>query len=119
MLLPQHKLTKLQIGASARTVFNFAEAYGRIASEQQGPHHIPERLPSEREMSDMLANAELLKRSLDQMRDLVQVSLQSERARDVAKAKSMYEDDQDMPMYNDGKTAYAMSSEVKKRRGVS
>ncbi|KAI9172452.1 hypothetical protein HJFPF1_01954 [Paramyrothecium foliicola] len=108
-----------RIGSASRTVFNFAEAYGRIAQEQQGPHHIPERLPTEREVADMLANNELVKRSLEQVRDLVQASIQSERAREGAKMKGPYEEDQDMAMYADGgKPQYGMA-EGKRKRGVS
>lgn len=68
-------------------------------------------------MADMLANAEMLKRSLDQLRDLVMVSIQS-AAREGAKPKGPYEDDQDAPMYAEGKPPYSMP-DVKRRRGVS
>ncbi|KFA46680.1 hypothetical protein S40293_08086 [Stachybotrys chartarum IBT 40293] len=104
-----------RVGASSRTIYHFAEAYGRIAQEQQGPHYIQERLPTEREMADMLANAEMLKRSLDQLRDLVMVSIQS-AAREGAKPKGPYDDDQDVPMYAEGKPPYSMP-DVKRRRG--
>ena len=108
----------VQIGSASRTIFNFAEAYGRIAQEQQGPHHIPERLPTEREVADMLANNDLMKRSLEQVRDLVQASIQSERAREGPKMKGPYEDDQDVAMYADGvKPQYV--NEKKRPRGVS
>jgi hypothetical protein len=107
-----------RIGSTSRTVFNFAEAYGRIAQEQQGPHQIPERLPTEREVADMLANADLMKRSLEQVRDLVQASIQSERAREGTKMKGPYEEDQDVAMYVDGsKSQYV--PEKKRARGVS
>jgi hypothetical protein len=106
-----------RIGSAARTTFNFAEAYGRIAQEQQGPHHIPERLPTEREVADMLSNTELIRRSLEQVRDLVQASIQSERAREGAKMKGSYEEDSDVAMYTDGnKPQYAMA-EGKRKRG--
>ncbi|KAL6908290.1 hypothetical protein GGI43DRAFT_379154 [Trichoderma evansii] len=106
-----------RIGTCSRTIFNFAEAYGRIAQEQHGSQPIPERLPTEREVSDMLSNVEYLKRSLEQCREVIVASLQSERARDGAKPKGPYDDDQDVQMYNDSmKQPYGMT-EVKKRRG--
>ncbi|KAF7546151.1 hypothetical protein G7046_g9388 [Stylonectria norvegica] len=90
-----------RIGTSSRTIFNFAEAYSRIAQEQHSAHPIPERLPTEREVSDMLGNIELIKRSLEQVRDLVQASIQNERAREGAKMKG-YEEEHDGSMYSDG-----------------
>lgn len=108
-----------QIGSCSRTVFNFAEAYGRIAQEQHGPQPIPERLPTEREVGEMLHNVEYLKRSLEQVREVIVASIQSERAREGAKVKGPYDEDQDVQMYGDGiKPQYGIA-EVKKRRGVS
>lgn len=108
-----------QIGSSSRTVFNFAEAYSRIASEQHLPQTVPERLPTEREVGDMIANVELMKRSLEQVRELVQVSLQNERVREGAQVKANYEEQEDISMYggDNAKSAYPLN-EVKKRRGV-
>ncbi len=100
-------------------MFNFAEAYSRIAQEQHGPHPIPERLPTEREVSDMLGNVELMKRSLEQVRDLVQASIQNERAREGVKVKGPYEEELDVPMYGDAMKPQYGIAEVKKRRGVS
>jgi hypothetical protein len=80
-----------------------------------------ERLPTDRELTDMLNNVELIKRSLEQVRDLVHQSAQTERIRDGAKLpKGPYDEDQDMPMYGEQMKApqYAMG-ETKKRRGVS
>ncbi|RDA82599.1 hypothetical protein CP532_6327 [Ophiocordyceps camponoti-leonardi (nom. inval.)] len=108
-----------RIGSSSRTIYTFAEAYTRIAREQHGSQPIPERLPTEREVNEMLVNVDLIKRSLDQVKDAIQASIQSERAREGAKAKSStYDDDHDMAMYGDAmKPQYAMQHEVKKRRG--
>ncbi|KAM4066132.1 GATA zinc finger domain-containing protein [Hirsutella rhossiliensis] len=108
-----------RIGSSSRVIFNFAEAYTRIAREQHGSQPIPERLPTEREVGDMLANLEVIKQSFDQVKDAVQASIQSERAREGIKIKGTYEEDHDVPMYGDAmKPQYAMPShEVKKRRG--
>ncbi|CAM1500971.1 Fc.00g101330.m01.CDS01 [Cosmosporella sp. VM-42] len=106
-----------RIGSSSRTIFNFAEAYSRIAQEQHGAHPIPERLPTEREVSDMLGNIELIKRSLEQVRDIVQASIQSERAREGAKMKGPFEEDHDVAMYGDGMKPQYGIAEVKKRRG--
>ena len=69
----------------------------------------------------MLANAEYIKRSLEQVREVVQASIQSERAREGAKMKGHYEDghSHDVPMYGDGMKPHYPVTEVKKRRGVS
>ena len=102
-------------------MFNFAEAYSRIALEQQGHSPIPERLPTDREIGDMMGNSEMLKRSLEQLRDLVHQSAQTERTRDGAKQpKGPYDEDQEMSMYGEHMKApqYAMN-DTKKRRGVS
>lgn len=106
-----------RIGSSSRTIFNFAEAYSRIAQEQHGAHPIPARLPTEREVSDMISNIELVKRSLEQVRDLVQTSIQNERAREGAKMKGPYEEEHDVNMYGDGMKPQYGITEVKKRRG--
>lgn len=105
-----------QIGTHSRTIFNFAEAYGRAAQEQQGGPPTIERLPSEREVNEMLANVDYIKRSLEQVRDIVQ---HTERAREGAKAKGAYEESHDVSMYNDGMKPHYPVNEVKKRRGVS
>lgn len=106
---------------ASRTMFTFADAYSRIAQEQHGPHHIPERLPTEQEVNDMIANAELIRNSLEFVRDVVQQSIRSERAREGNKPKAPmhYDDEEDVHMYGEGmKTQYTIT-EVKKRRGVS
>ncbi|ORY68820.1 uncharacterized protein BCR38DRAFT_139605 [Pseudomassariella vexata] len=98
-----------------RTICNFAEAYGNIASEQHGGHPIPERLPTEREVSEMLSNADYLRKSLENVRELVQHSL-AEKAREGGKHKGPYDDD-DISMYGDGMKQHYSLGEVKKRRG--
>ncbi|KAH7303615.1 hypothetical protein B0I35DRAFT_498103, partial [Stachybotrys elegans] len=116
-----HSRYDAPIGSAARTIFTIAEAYGRIAQEQQGgSHHGPDRLPTEREMAKMLLNADLLKRSLERMREPVVVTMQNDRAREGIKPKGPYEEDPDVTMYTEGgKPAYPMAAEVKKRRGVT
>ncbi|KAG7415203.1 Biofilm regulator 1 [Fusarium oxysporum f. sp. rapae] len=74
-----------QISSLSRTILVYAEKYNRIACEQHGAHVISERLPTEWELSSMLSNMELIKRSLEHIKDLVQTSIQNERAREGAK----------------------------------
>ncbi|KAK7215442.1 hypothetical protein V2G26_003445 [Clonostachys chloroleuca] len=108
-----------RMAQASRTMFTFADAYSRIAQEQHGPHHIPERLPTEQEVNDMIANAELIRNSLEFVRDVVQQSIRSERAREGNKPKAPmhYDDEEDVHMYGEGmKTQYTIT-EVKKRRG--
>ncbi|ENH65566.1 GATA zinc finger domain-containing protein 15 [Fusarium oxysporum f. sp. cubense race 1] len=76
-----------QISSSSRTILNCAEKYNRIACEQHGAHVILERLPTEWELSSMLSNMELIKRSLEHIEDFVQTSIQNERASEGAKMK--------------------------------
>lgn len=67
----------------------------------------------------MIGNNEIIRQSLEYVRDVVQQSIRRERAREGAKVKaSSYEEDDDVPMYGENvKAQYAMT-EVKKRRGV-
>ncbi|KAH7124868.1 hypothetical protein B0J13DRAFT_149677 [Dactylonectria estremocensis] len=103
-----------QIGSCSHTVLNFSEAYSRIAQEQHGAHPIPDILPTERDISDMLANIEFIKLYLEQVRGLVQTSSQNERAREAAKIKDLNEA-HDVPVYGDAmKPQYGMI-EVKTR----
>ncbi|OHE99134.1 GATA zinc finger [Colletotrichum orchidophilum] len=102
-----------QIGGATRTIYNFAEAYGKIAAEQQGAHPLHERLPTERELNDMIDNVEYIRNSLDSVRQVVKES--NERVRAAGKQKGY--DDEDTPMYDGmNKNNYGIT-EVKKRRG--
>ncbi|KAK1964518.1 GATA zinc finger protein [Colletotrichum sublineola] len=102
-----------RIAGATRTIYNFAEAYGRIAAEQHGGHPLPDRLPTEREVNDMLDNVDYIRNSLDSVRQLVKES--NERVRAAGKQKG-YEDE-DTPMYDGmNKNNYGIT-EVKKRRG--
>ncbi|RYP50557.1 hypothetical protein DL768_003953 [Monosporascus sp. mg162] len=106
-----------RISWSARTVYNFAEAYGKLASEQHSGHPIPERLPSEKEVTEMLSNINFIKQSLENVRELVQHSIRTEKAREGGRHKGQYDGDDDVSMYGDGmKQSYGLG-EVKKRRG--
>ncbi|KAJ0158201.1 GATA zinc finger domain-containing protein 10 [Colletotrichum tanaceti] len=102
-----------RMAGSARTIYNFAEAYGRIAAEQHGGHPLPDRLPTEREVIEMLESVDYIRNSLDSVRQVIKESEQ--RIRAAGKQKG-YEDE-DMPMYDGmNKNNYGMT-EVKKRRG--
>ncbi|ROW03140.1 hypothetical protein VPNG_08143 [Cytospora leucostoma] len=115
----QYQESLAKIASGSRTIFNFADAYGRCAAEEQGPgsHPMPTRLPSEREIGDMLNMAEWMKGMLDGLRTMVQQSaVMNDRAREASRGKGPYEDEE-MAMYGDGmKSAYEMAG-VKKRRG--
>jgi hypothetical protein len=105
----------LQIATGARTIFNFADGYHKIVGEHTTPRMIPERLPTEREMTEMLSNVEYMKQSLEQLRDQVQQNLRHEQMQ--GKMKGPYEDE-DVQMYDTAKPTFGVT-EVKKRRGVS
>ncbi|KAK1469135.1 GATA zinc finger [Colletotrichum melonis] len=102
-----------RIGSATRTIFNFAEAYGKIAAEQQGAHHpLHDRLPTEQELNEMIDNVEYIRNSLDSVRQVVKES--NERVRAAGKQKGY--DDEDTPMYDGMNKTYGIT-EVKKRRG--
>lgn len=58
-------LTDIQIAWNANTLRNFAEAYMKVASEQHGGQPIPERLPTEKEVSDLIDVTMWLKSQLE------------------------------------------------------
>jgi hypothetical protein len=103
---------------ASRTVYNFAEAYANIASEQHGGQPIPQRLPTDKEVSEMLHNTDYLKKTLESIREVVHHSIANEKAREGGKHRGPYDDD-DVSMYGDGMKQHYSLGEVKKRRGVS
>jgi len=105
-----------KIGSASRTVFNFSDAYGKLAREEITAHPIPTRLPNERELGEMITNAEWIRGMLENVRGIVQQSIQNERAREGTRANPPYENE-DAPMFEDGlKSSYSIT-EVRKRRG--
>ncbi|KAI1439301.1 hypothetical protein GGR50DRAFT_16250 [Xylaria sp. CBS 124048] len=107
-----------KIAWNANTIRNFAEAYIKVASEQHGGHPIPERLPTEKEVSSLIDLSMWLKSQLENVRDIVQHSL-AEKARDSNRNSGPnYDGDDDMSMYGDNvKPSSFGLGEVKKRRG--
>ncbi|KAI1112648.1 hypothetical protein F5Y14DRAFT_250723 [Nemania sp. NC0429] len=103
---------------NANTLSNFAESYLKVASEQHGGQPIPERLPTEKEVSDLIDVTIWLKNQLENVRDIVQHSL-AEKARDSSRNSGpSYDGDDDSSMYGDnGKPSSYGLGEVKKRRG--
>lgn len=67
----------------------------------------------------MLGNIERIKRSLEQVRDLVQTSIQNGRACEGAKLKDPNEEEHDVPMHRDAMKPQHGMPEVKKRQRVS
>ncbi|WZH50241.1 GATA-type domain-containing protein [Fusarium acuminatum] len=108
-----------RISSSSRTILHCAEAYSRLAREQHGAHLIPKRLPTEWELSDMLSNMELIKRSLEYVKDLVQTSIQIERTREGGKMKYLYKKEHHAPIYGHAIQPSLDITEIKKRRAVS
>ncbi|KAJ4177097.1 hypothetical protein NW755_014051, partial [Fusarium falciforme] len=99
-----------QIGSCSHKILNFSEVYTRITQEQHGAHPTLSRLPTERDISDMLGNVERIERHLEQVRSLLQTLSRNERAREAAKMKSPYEEDHDVPMHGDAmKPQYGMT----------
>ncbi|KAH6959952.1 hypothetical protein BKA56DRAFT_500346, partial [Ilyonectria sp. MPI-CAGE-AT-0026] len=106
-----------RIGFLSRTIFNFADAYSTIAQAQHGALPISERLPTEQEVSDMLGNIELMERWFEQVKVLVQASIQNKSARGGVKLKGPCEEEHDVLMYGDGMKPQYGIVEFKKRRG--
>ncbi|KAL2758083.1 hypothetical protein ACRALDRAFT_2119163 [Sodiomyces alcalophilus JCM 7366] len=104
-----------RISRSSRTIAGFADGWVRIAAEQHGAQPIPERLPTEREVTDMLNAADYVRSSLEAVRHLVQET--NERARLAGKTKSYEPEDAPPPMYENAKPNGYGTGEVKKRRG--
>ncbi len=91
-----------------------------MASEQHGGQPIPERLPSEKEVSELIDISIWLKSQLENVRDIVQHSM-AEKARDSNRNDgTSYDGDDDISMYGDNvkPSPYGLG-ESKKRRGVS
>jgi hypothetical protein len=103
---------------ASRTVYNFAEAYATLASEQPTGQPLPHRLPTDKEVAEMLNNTDFLKKTLDSIREVVHHSMANEKAREGGKHRGSYDDD-DVSMYSDSTKQHFSLSEVKKRRGVS
>ncbi|EXA29439.1 hypothetical protein FOVG_19078 [Fusarium oxysporum f. sp. pisi HDV247] len=108
--------TLSRISSSSRTILHCAEVYSRIAREQHGAHLIPESLPTEWEVSDMLSNMELIKRSLEHVRDLVQTSIQNERTREGVKMNCFYKEEHYAPIYGHAMQLSFGMTEIKKRQ---
>ncbi|EFW99122.1 hypothetical protein CMQ_5543 [Grosmannia clavigera kw1407] len=108
-----------KIGTNSRTIYNFAEAFGSIAREEHSPQPMPGRMPSDREVCDMINNAEWLKTMLEHLRSIVQQTVVNDRgSNNSVRQKTQSFDDSDTPIYGDpsGKP-YNTLNEVKKRRG--
>ncbi|KAI7771978.1 hypothetical protein LZL87_011671 [Fusarium oxysporum] len=104
------------ISSSSRTILNCVEAYNRISREQHGTHLIPERLPTEWELSDMLGNMELIKRSLEHVKDLVQTSIQKERTHEGVNMECLYRGGNHAPISKHTMQPSFSVTEIKKKR---
>ncbi|KAH7186626.1 hypothetical protein DER44DRAFT_858810 [Fusarium oxysporum] len=102
--------------SSSRTILNCVEACNRISREQHGTHLIPERLPTEWELSDMLGNMELIKRSLEHVKDLVQTSIQNERTHEGVKMECLYRGENHAPISTHTMQPSFSMTEIKKQR---
>lgn len=87
-------------------ILGFAEVFGRMALEQHGTRRTIERLPTEQEVNGILANVDLLSRSLQQVKDVVEASKQSERIQKGANVEGSFQEDQDVPTCWDGLPAH-------------
>jgi hypothetical protein len=67
----------------------------------------------------MLSNMELIKRSLEYVKGLVQTSIQNERTREGAKIKCLYKEEHRAPISGHAVQPSLDMTETKKRRAVS
>ncbi|KAK1771186.1 hypothetical protein QBC33DRAFT_235652 [Phialemonium atrogriseum] len=104
-----------RVAGSARTLFHFAEAFDAAAREQHGAQPIPSRLPTENEVTLMLDNVYMMKKCLEDVRNMVQQSrIINERTRENNARKPFEEDE---PGYPEAVKAQFGMGEVKRRRG--
>ncbi|EJT77119.1 hypothetical protein GGTG_07031 [Gaeumannomyces tritici R3-111a-1] len=104
-----------KIGSSSRQILSFAETYGKIAQEEQGPPP-PGRLPTEQEIADMVSNCETIHYMLDMVRGSVNHTIMNQRMREGSRARG-FPEDEDGSMFHDGMKPGYGGGEVKKRRG--
>lgn len=115
-----------RIAGSSRTLFNFAEAFDTAAREQHGAQPIPSRLPTENEITAMLDNVYMIKKCLEDVKNMVlqsRLETEQQRAREsvvvvapTPTRKPMEEEDTVMYGSDTLKPSYGVQ-EVKKRRG--
>ncbi|OAA53377.1 GATA zinc finger [Niveomyces insectorum RCEF 264] len=105
-----------RIGSNARTIYNFAEAFGSIAREEHGPQPIPGRMPGDREVRDMINNADWLKTMLENLRGMVQQTVNEHGTSSNRQKPSTFED-MESAVYNESMAKPYTVNEVKKRRG--
>jgi hypothetical protein len=67
----------------------------------------------------MLSNMELIKRSLEHVKDLVQTSIQNERTREGGKIKCLYKKEHHASISGHAMQPSFSITEIKKRRTVS
>ena len=68
---------------------------------QSYKYGVSDRLPVDEEVVEMLANVETVWRSLKQVRENMQDSIQNKRTHDSTKSKSNYKESEGMPLYGD------------------
>lgn len=80
---------------------------------------MPGRMPSDREVCDMINNAEWLKTMLENLRSIVQQTVVNDRgSSNSARQKTQSFEDPETPGYGEPSTKPYNLNEVKKRRGV-
>jgi hypothetical protein len=67
----------------------------------------------------MVSRMELIKRSLEYVKDWVQTSIQNERTREGGKMKCLYQKEHHAPIYGRAIQPSLDMTEIKKRRAVS
>lgn len=106
-----------QIGSSAHTIISFAETYKQAIGEQHGLQQLSP-LPTEREVVDMLALAEVIERAVGHVSDAVQTAIQCERAGEGTEVQRMYNKNCEVDLHRQG-IELPIQHEMKRRRWVS
>ncbi|KAI6497372.1 hypothetical protein MCOR13_006767 [Pyricularia oryzae] len=103
-----------KVGGSAHVLLSFADRYAQIAQDEP----VPSRMPSDAEISDMVANCEHVMIALDALRNQ-RMYLSNELHREGAPrpSRGYGGEDEDVNMYNDGMKQSYNVMETKKRRG--
>lgn len=105
-----------KVGGSAHVLLTFADRYAQVAQDEHGP--LPSRMPSDGEISDMVANCEHVMLALDAIRNH-RMYLSNEMHREGAPRsnRGYGGEDEDSSMYSDGMKQNYNAMETKKRRG--
>ncbi|KAI6782100.1 GATA-type sexual development transcription factor NsdD [Emericellopsis cladophorae] len=81
----------------AKTLLNFADAYSGLAREEHGSHPIPERMPTEKEINDVVSYVDAIKADLDSVKHIMYNAIQNREQ----PPRRAYAEDHDAAVYEE------------------